>query len=370
MARKINISREALRSLVEEVLREEWQSYDSDMAYLSDLTGEEEDDAFLDSVAAYDMRPDGRGHTNHTYPDEKEADMRDDWEQQHKRDKRDWKRVGRNFGELDRLHCEDDVACDYLKHTEDDERPYFYAEPKVQSFIMKAVREALEQNVNSSSYNDQSKYGLRNPFTRNSAVNSYKYAHGYPDAQIARDDQDAMYKREKRNMGRSDKRWNKSADSRSFHRKGSLNRAFDESTVRDAVKTVLKETFYPEEGEDLDYAYGAIFKFSVQQYFDKEDLPDDKVNELMSLRDVNVDDASHYTNVLIRKVDVKDDGLGGYDVDIIAAITSPDMPISEIENETEEIVHLWAEETIGKRIAVIRIEDERVVFDRREKYKE
>lgn len=36
-------------------------------------------------------------------------------------------------------------------------------------------------------------------------------------------------KRDQRNMRRSDRRWQKSADTRPFHRKGSLNRAFDES---------------------------------------------------------------------------------------------------------------------------------------------
>ena len=42
--------------------------------------------------------------------------------------------------------------------------------------------------------------------------------------------QDPQRKREQRNMRRADRRWQKSADSRYLNRKGSLNRAFDETT--------------------------------------------------------------------------------------------------------------------------------------------
>jgi len=49
------------------------------------------------------------------------------------------------------------------------------------------------------------------------------------------------------------------------------------------------------------------------------------------------------------------------------AVTAPDMPMDEIENETQELVWYWIEEKLGVRSPNVYITDEKVVFDRRAK---
>ena len=133
-----------------------------------------------------------------------------------------------------------------------------------------------------------------------------------------------------------------------------------------SLKKQLKEAWYPEEDDDLsDYSYGAIMKLNVDGMFDE--LTPEKVQELQSVKDEYIDNANNYSSVMVRQIILQPDGFDGYDVSVEVAVSSPDMPMDEIENEVESMVWYYIEEKTGVRSPRVYIVDEEEVFDRRSK---
>lgn len=134
-----------------------------------------------------------------------------------------------------------------------------------------------------------------------------------------------------------------------------------------SLKKQLKEAWYPEDEDDIsDYYYGSIMKLDVDGVFDE--LTPEQVQELSAIHDEYIDNSDKYTSVMVRKINLIPDGFDGYDVSVEVAVSAPDMPTDEIENETQELVWYWIEEKLGVRSPNIHIVDEKVVFDRRTKY--
>ena len=132
------------------------------------------------------------------------------------------------------------------------------------------------------------------------------------------------------------------------------------------LKKQLKESWYPEEDDDLsDYSYGAIMKLNVDGMFDE--LTPEKVQELQSVKDEYIDNANNYSSVMVRQINLEPDGFDGYDVSVEVAVSSPDMPMDEIENEVESMVWYYIENKTGVRSPRVYIVDEEEVFDRRSK---
>ena len=127
--------------------------------------------------------------------------------------------------------------------------------------------------------------------------------------------------------------------------------------------------YFPEEDQGMDdYYYGSIMTFNVDGMFD--DLSEEVIEELQSVKDEYCDNSYNYTSVLIRKVNLEPDGFDGYDVSIEAAVCAPEMPLREIENDATEQVWCWIENKSGVRSPRVYIVDEEEVFDRRrENYK-
>lgn len=134
-----------------------------------------------------------------------------------------------------------------------------------------------------------------------------------------------------------------------------------------SLKKQLKEAWYPEDEDDIsDYSYGSIMKLDVDGVFDE--LSPERVQELSAIHDEYIDNSDKYTSVMVRKINLIPDGFDGYDVSVEVAVSAPDMPTDEIENETQELVWYWIEEKLGVRSPNIHIVDEKVIFDRRTKY--
>jgi len=135
-----------------------------------------------------------------------------------------------------------------------------------------------------------------------------------------------------------------------------------------SLKKQLKESWYPEEDDDLsDYSYGAIMKLNVDGMFDE--LTPEKVQELQSVKDEYIDNSNNYSSVLVRQIILQPDGFDGYDVSVEVAVSSPDMPMDAIEEEVESMVWYYIEEKTGVRSPRVYIVDEKEVFDRRSKNK-
>jgi hypothetical protein len=133
-----------------------------------------------------------------------------------------------------------------------------------------------------------------------------------------------------------------------------------------SLKKQLKESWYPEEDDDLsDYSYGAIMKLNVDGMFDE--LTPEKVQELQSVKDEYIDNSNNYSSVLVRQILLQPDGFDGYDVSVEVAVSSPDMPMDAIEEEVESMVWYYIEEKTGVRSPRVYIVDEKEVFDRRSK---
>ena len=113
------------------------------------------------------------------------------------------------------------------------------------------------------------------------------------------------------------------------------------------------------------YSYGAIMKLNVDGVFD--DLTPEKVQELQSINDEYIDNENNYSSVMVRKINLVPDGFDGYDVSVEVAVSSPDMPIHEIEEEVESMVWYYIEQKTGVRSPRVYIVDEKEVFDRRSK---
>ena len=468
--------------------------YEDDMKNLANKTGETLDDDFLDSVAHYDNitnGPDGP-----VYPDRKKEEMNADWHDIDDQAKDTQAKYGYNAQELDRLNAFTDTVEQYLNdlnYNEYDDGNGFTAmhdydraeaerEHPMESLMREAIREALSEMADSYNHPEDSN---GNQFASNHGIDAHKFAHNGVDAYWARKDQDKMHKKEQDSMKRNTKRAMDAADKRPLHRKGSLNRAFDESKSHvnetvggyvfrcyrkgigndsmiiddlNAIKPYVKDATYwdiakgwnvsepenlvawggqggywaamledpklsprakqyilskrkdiggkvmsaeecklrrairealtemsndayesknakgkklnkewhPEDEDDIsDYFYGAIMQLNVDGIFDE--VTPEKVQELSAVHDEYIDNANKYTSVMVRKINLVPDGFDGYDVSVEVAVTAPDMPMDEIENETQELVWYWIEEKLGVRSPNVYITDEKVVFDRRTK---
>ena len=601
---KYTLNRKQLKEHIQSVIAEAIDAYgmssdyENDMQNLANKTGETLDDDFLDSVAYYDGR---NGDGGPLYPDRKKEEMDAAWHDNDYEAKDTQARYGYNADELDRLNAFSDTIDQYLNDINYNGyenagydvlgSEYDAAEAErqhpMESLMREAIIEALTEMSDSYNHPEQSN---GNQFAGNYGTAAHNFTHNGADSYWARKDQDKMYKKEKDSMKRNTKRSMNAADKRPLHRKGSLNRAFDESkqkvsestgrylyhayipgkgnfngfindlnelkpiikqaqswdvtqgwnatdpnnliawggeggfwdnflnkpdwakegvhwtkptererqlvlskrkdmmpsntfesklrnVVREAlteisdddafwkqqqqdelsydmreftkamqqangtyhakssdgkwqtgdrvivhgrtkniegtikdfgenimtwkedcdvdfeengqIKTLLgvpldrlekvvsneskkkngkklNEEWYPEDENDIsDYSYGAIMKLDVDGVFDE--VSPEKVQELSAVHDENVESANKYTSVMVRKINLVPDGFDGYDVSVEVAVSAPDMPIDEIENETQEIVWYWIEEKLGVRSPNVHIVDEKVVFDRRTK---
>lgn len=140
----------------------------------------------------------------------------------------------------------------------------------------------------------------------------------------------------------------------------SLRRVFAE-----AITEMMSEEWYPEDDDDIsDYSYGSIMTLEPSNSFE---LSDETVAALQNINEEYIETQDKYVSVLVRKVTVTPDDFGEYDLRIEAAVSAPDMPLREIESQTQEMVWLWIEEKTGTRTTNIAITDEKTVFDRRQK---
>lgn len=141
-----------------------------------------------------------------------------------------------------------------------------------------------------------------------------------------------------------------------------INRA-----VRESVKRALNEKWYPEEEDDIsDYSYGMIAKLSTRD--GNLELDQDAIARLESVKDESIETGDSYVSVMVRNVEVSCDQYGVCDVTIECAVSAPDMPMSDIEEETESQLWYWFEEKTNKRlIGGFDWIDEKEVFDRRGK---
>lgn len=603
---KYTLNRKQLKEHIQSIISESIDDYgmsgdyEKDMQNLADKTGETMDNDFLDSVAHYDNI--NNGPDGPVYPDRKKEEMNADWHEIDDQAKDSQARYGYNADELDRLNAFTDTIDQYLNDINDNGydnagydvlgKEWDAAEAErqhpMESVMREAIIEAISEMADEYNHPEQSN---GNQFAGNYGTDAHKFSHGGVDAHQARKDQDKMHNKEKNNMKRADKRAMSAADKRPLHRKGSLNRAFDESkmhmrestgqylfhcyiegqgnenmlvddlnqikpfiqkakcwdvtkgwnatdpnnliawggeggywydflnkpewakegvhwnkpsererqlvlskrkdfkrptntfenkmreairealteisdddafwkqqqkdeldydmreftkamqqangtyhakssdgkwqtgdrvivhgrtkniegTIKDfgenimtwkencdvdfeengQIKTLLgvpldrlervnpneskknnnkklNEEWYPEDENDIsDYSYGAIMTLNVDGMFDE--ITPEKVQELSAIHDEYIESANKYTSVMVRKINLVPDGFDGYDVSVEVAVSAPDMPIDEIENETEEMVWLWIEEKLGVRSPRVYVVDEKVVFDRRTK---
>lgn len=165
------------------------------------------------------------------------------------------------------------------------------------------------------------------------------------------------------------------ADKRPLHRKGSLNRVgMDENiiskavkeSIRKTIKRALNEKWYPEDEDDIsDYSFGMIATLSTRSLME---LDEETITKLEQVNEENIETQSSYVNVMVNNINVSCDEDGDCTLTIECGITAPDMPIHEIEEETEEILWYWIEEITGKKlIGGFDWESEDTVFDRRTK---
>ena len=140
---------------------------------------------------------------------------------------------------------------------------------------------------------------------------------------------------------------------------------FMESVIRESIKKVINEEWYPENENDIDdYYYGAIFKFDTDLvYFDEgENIPED----LLNIKEEYIDSENTYVSVMVTNVEPEmDETDGSASFTITAAINAPNMPLDEIEEEVTNTVWVWLENKLNKRFTRVWIEDEKVVYDRR-----
>lgn len=163
------------------------------------------------------------------------------------------------------------------------------------------------------------------------------------------------------------------ADSRPLHRKGSLNRVgMDENVIRklvsESIKKVLNEKWYPEEEDDIsDYSFGMIAKLSTRSLMQ---LDEETIARLEQVNEENIETESSYVSVMVRNVNASCDEDGDCTLTIECAVSAPDMPIDEIEQEVEEILWYWVENITGQSlVAGFDWESEDTVFDRRSRNK-
>ena len=180
-------------------------------------------------------------------------------------------------------------------------------------------------------------------------------------------------KRSKKDDDRSFKRALKAADSRPLHRKGSLNRVgMDENVIRklvsESIKKVLNEKWYPEEEDDIsEYSFGMIAKLSTRSLMQ---LDEEAIARLEQVNDEYIETESSYVSVMVRNVNASCDEDGDCTLTIECAVSAPDMPINEIEQEVEEILWYWVENITGQSLILgFAWESEDTVFDSRSRNK-
>lgn len=163
------------------------------------------------------------------------------------------------------------------------------------------------------------------------------------------------------------------ADSRPLHRKGSLNRVgMNENVigklVSESIKKVLNEKWYPEDDDDIsDYSFGMIAKLTTRNDFE---LDEETIAKLENIQDEYAEYSDSYVSVMVRNVTVSCNQYGDCSLTIECAVSAPDMPIHEIEQEVEEILWYWIEEQTGKSlVSGFDWESEDTVFDRRSRNK-
>lgn len=112
--------------------------------------------------------------------------------------------------------------------------------------------------------------------------------------------------------------------------------------ICESIKKVLNEKWYPEDDDDIsDYSFGMIAKLTTRNDFE---LDEETIAKLESIQDENIDYADSYVSVMIRNVTISCDQYGYCSPTIECAVSAPDMPIHEIEQEVEEILWYWFEE--------------------------
>ena len=135
--------------------------------------------------------------------------------------------------------------------------------------------------------------------------------------------------------------------------------------VRESIKRVINEEWYPENENDIDdYYYGAIFKFNTDLvYFDEDEkIPED----LLNIKDEYIESENTYASVMVTNVEPEvDETDGSASFTITAAINAPNMPLDEIEEEVTNTVWVWIESKLNKSFTRVWIEGEEVVYDRR-----
>lgn len=241
---KYSVNRNELKESILAVLSENIDAfgmsddYENDMQNLANTTGETMDDAFLDSVAQYDVR-NGVDQAP-VYPDRKKEQMNADWHNIDQDAKDTQAKYGYNAQQLDRLNAFTDTVDQYLndinwnqeENTGEDvlgsewEKADAERRMNAESIVRQKVRNAIKEMYDSYNHPEQSN---GNQFAGNYGTAAHNFTHDGADSYFARKDQDKMNKKEQDAMKRNTKRSMDAADKRPLHRKGSLNRAFDES---------------------------------------------------------------------------------------------------------------------------------------------
>lgn len=141
-----------------------------------------------------------------------------------------------------------------------------------------------------------------------------------------------------------------------------------EKYITNTVRKVLNEKWYPEDEDDIsDYSFGMIAKLSTRSLIQ---LDEEAIARLEQINDENIETQSSYVNVMVRNIGVSCDEDGDCSLNIECAVSAPDMPIHEIEQEVEEILWYWIEEKTGQRlVAGFDWNSEDTVFDNRSKNK-
>jgi hypothetical protein len=141
-----------------------------------------------------------------------------------------------------------------------------------------------------------------------------------------------------------------------------------EKYIANTVRKVLNEKWYPEDDDDIsDYSFGMIAKLSTRSLMQ---LDEEAIARLEQVNDENIETQSSYVNVMVRNIGVSCDEDGDCSLNIECAVSAPDMPIHEIEQEVEEILWYWIEERTGQHlVSGFDWESEDTVFDNRTKNK-
>ena len=248
-------------------------------------------------------------------------------------------------------------------------------ESKIREMIAESVRKAMNESENDAwaEYDTEKFFDDFSPTSKRAYLKSREYANKLPNEEFngwaddLKDELDKSWKDTK-----DIEKYEKMADSRPLHRKGSLNRAFNESRVSqiisESIKKVLNEKWYPEEEDDIsDYSFGMIAKLTTRSDFE---LDEETIAKLENINDENVEFEDSYVSVMVRNVVVSCDQYGYCSITIECAVSAPDMPINEIEQEVEEILWYWFEEKTGERLATgFDWDSEDTVFDRRSRNK-